>query len=176
MKQSCLFYALIFLNVSSCNQNKDTIDVCSLMNAIPSVMAYDIPDKKCTPNNENLSQIKKDINSRFAVNGNLIDANLFLIDKYSFIEMVYQNQLCDTVAILFLVDEHRKIINTKPYKINTLDKDVRMQISKDEIILYRKIKIKQEEATISFQFDKVQYRIVSFIDDGASIWQSEMFK
>lgn len=157
-------------SLSSHSQDKDTIDVCCLLSDRPSVMAFKIPSKKCTPNNKDIHQTMKEISRSFEVNASVIKVNSFFIDKYHFVEMAYQNQICDTVAILFLISENRKIINTKAYKIHNLDTDFRVYKKKGEVILYRRVKIKQKKATVSFELNKAKHRIDIFIDDGLSIW------
>ena len=165
-----LFYTFILFSCNFHSQNKDTIDVCSLLSDRPSVMAFKIPNEKCAPDNNNTGDIMKEINRNFEVNAIVTKVNSFSIDKYQFAEITYQNRICDTVAILFLIFENKNIIKTKAYKINNLDTDIRVYKKKGEVILYRKAKIKGKDVTVSFEFSKARHRLDDFIDDGLSIW------
>jgi hypothetical protein len=170
MKWIFVFSTLIFCNFSSCGQDKDTIDVCSLLSDKPSVMAFDISSKRCIPNSQGLKVVEEQIDKSFATNARVIGVTSFYVNKYHFVERVYKSSLCDTVAILFIAEKDKKVIRSKGYKINNISADFRMTNRKNEIILYRKIKNKGKEATASFELNKVNYRIDSFIDDGLSVW------
>lgn len=170
MKWIFIFSASVFVSFSSCCQDEDSVDVCALVSDKPSVMAFNIPSKRCIPDSQSLKLVEEQIDRSFAANAKVIGMASFFVNEYHFVERVYQSKLCDTVAILFIFGKEKKIIRSKGYKINDLSADFRMSNRKDEIILFRKIKNKEKDATISFELNKVNHRIDSFIDDGLSIW------
>lgn len=165
-----IFNALLFLSFRSFCQNKDTVHVCSLLNDKPSVMAFSIPARRCVPDSQGLKLTVEQINRRFVANAKEIGVTSFRINEYHFIEIIYKSKLCDTVAVLFVTKKGENEIKSNGYKTNYLNTDFRMSEKENEIIIYRKIKNKGKEATVSFELNRATFKIDSFMDDGLSIW------
>jgi len=170
MAKHKLIICLLLFSLHAESQKKDTISVCVLLNMRPSAMAYAIPKKKCRQPDENLNETIRQINERFEIDGEAINATSCLMNKYTFIEVVFKNAICDTVAVMFAVDNQNKYLHSKPYKVNISENDFRISEKNDSIILYRRIKMKGRIITLSFEFNKKLGKFNTFRDNGLSIW------
>lgn len=165
-----ILYLFILIGINVYSQQKDPVDICSLISEQASVMAFQIPSKKCEKKFSNLLEIKKRVSSEFKVNANIIRVSEYSINKYSVIEALYETPLCDTVAVFFVTKKGAKILHSKSYKADYSKNGFRVYENRSMLILYREVRLKKKLATLSFEINKAKYKLDTFVDDGFSIW------
>ncbi len=170
MKILILFFIIIKFESSIYSQNKDSIDICLIPVLKPSVIAFNIPTNNSIQFDTNTYFLKNEINKNFVIEANLFFSNSFIINEYNFFEAYFNNNKCDSIAILFIFFKNKIVSYTKPYKLTVLTSDFRFFKNKEQIILYRKVKNINNEVTMSFEFYTNKNIIFSFRDDGLSLW------
>lgn len=172
MKNFILLSLSLSLVASSAScQTKDTIQVCSLFTQPPSAMAYSIPVNKCISQENIVSQEWNKITSVYLFEAKPLHFMAFSVGNINFLEVLYKSPACDTSAMFFVTNSKKVLAYSKAYSIVDSDYDFRKESDEEQIILYRKGKIKGRASTFSFVYDLKTKKLNCYVDDGFSIWE-----
>ncbi|MBO9703054.1 MAG: hypothetical protein J7604_22760 [Sporocytophaga sp.] len=161
----------IFFLLFSIKQEKEKLDVCLFLHKKASVVSFNIPDTKATKSDKIIGNLEQDIKKNFEFNAQVIHINEYNLRGIGFAEVFFVNNTCDTASIFFIrYNKTNLIIHSDSYK--TDNNDLRVLSKKNTINIYRKIKFRNKNVTVNFNFDVKNCQLNSFIDDGLSIWES----